>query len=344
MKPRTAAAVVALCVVAAACASDDPTTGEPADATPGGDQVVDGEETADEPGAENVDGDASSTPDADLIPDDALIIGAIIDRTGIMRTLDEPALEAARIQVARINEQGGVLGRPLVLEEFDSRSQLNASFQAAQELVDDGAELLFVTCDFEFARPAIEVAAEAGVLVLSPCGGTSAWGDPAIGGPHVFSFAMPSASEGTLMADYVLERYGSLVTMIVDATDPDAQAQCSGFEERFREQGGSFRGRLEVDIESAPELQENVGALVRTSFTLPSAVVLCSSPTVGKDIVLYLRRSGLESVIVAGSTMDGDDWIVDVERTGEMVVLSYASVYGDDPDPAVADLFAEYAV
>ncbi|MDH3753488.1 MAG: hypothetical protein OEU32_06400, partial [Acidimicrobiia bacterium] len=51
-----------------------------------------------------------------------------------------------------------------------------------------------------------------------------------------------------------------------------------------------------------------------------------------------------EAVIVAGSTMDGDDWIVDVERTGEMVVLSYASVYGDDPDPAVADLFAEYAV
>ncbi|MGZ0230381.1 MAG: ABC transporter substrate-binding protein [Acidimicrobiales bacterium] len=284
----------------------------------------------------------TAIPTPVLIPEDAIIVGAIVDKTGIMRRLDEPALEAARIQIGRVNAAGGVLGRPLVLKEFDSRSQLNASFQAAQELIEDGIELLLVTCEYQFAKPAIDIATAAGVLVLSPCGGTSEWGVPAVAGRNVFSFAMPSTLEGKLMAEFVLAEKGPLVTLIVDKQDPDAFAQCEGFQDEFVANGGSFRGRLEVTLENVVELEEMLSTLLRTSFSTPNAVVLCASPAVGQDVVLYLRRAGLESPIVAGSTMDGDSWIVNVERTGSMQVLSYASVYGDDPDPAIRELFAEY--
>lgn len=343
MLRRFTVLLVALASVLAACSSGGTDSSSDAEQStePDPSAAPATDEAAEQP---SEDGDATTTPEGEFIPSEAIVIGAVIDKTGLMKPLDEPALEAARLQVARLNETGGVLGRPLVIDEFDTRSQLNQSFQAAQELIDDGADLLLVTCDFEFARPAIQVAAEAGVLVLSPCGGTAEWGDPAVAGPNVFSLAMPSEDEGRLLAEFVLDRYGELVTMIVDTTDPDAIAQCTAFEEDFRAGGGRFRGRLEVDRETAPELQENVAALTRSSLALPDAVVLCASPLVGADVVLFLRRAGLEVPIVAGSTMDGDDWIVEVERTGEMAVLSYASVQGDDPDPAVIQLFEEYEV
>lgn len=332
-RPFTTIVVVAALMVGA-CSGD---------AGDGADGSVPAADAAASDGAESTPDDVTPEPTAELIPDDAIVVGAISDHTGLLKAIDEPALDAARVQVARINEAGGVLGRPLVLAEYDTRSQLNDSFQAANELAADGAEMFLVTCDYDFARPAIEVAATAGILVLSPCGGTDEWGNPAVAGRHVFSFAMPDAREGALLADLVLDEHGPVATVIVDTTDPDAVAQCAGFVARFRAEGGRLRGVLEVDDAMVPDLEENVAELVATAIPLPDAVLSCTSPTLGDDVVQYLRRAGLSSPIMAGSTMDGDDWIANVETVGDMSLLSYASVFGDDPDPAVTELVEAYA-
>lgn len=323
-----------------ATAGPDPSTALEADAEEGDGQLVDEE----------------GEPIGTTLPENAVIIGSVLAETGLMEPLDRPALQAARIQVDRINAAGGLLGRPVVLRQIDSSSQLNETFQAANELIDRGAFALLVTCDVEFALPALGLAIEEGLPVISPCGGDPRWGDPGQVGPTAFSLATPLDDEGAMMADRAIAEWGTTAIVVVDVTNPDAVAQCDGFVERFRSRGGSISRRVEVDLRQLaldaqeallPEEDEDaedagLATLFQSVPRSPAAVAMCSAPRVGQDLLLFLRRAGVQAPVIAGSTMDGDSWIVNVEDVGAFEMLSYASVFGDDPSQAVRELFDAY--
>ena len=80
--------------------------------------------------------------------DDPIIIGAPINLTGQMAAYDQPPLEGAQLAVKKINEAGGVLGRPLELKVIDGKTDPATVGNAALEVIDDGAEVLVPPCDF----------------------------------------------------------------------------------------------------------------------------------------------------------------------------------------------------
>jgi len=86
-----------------------------------------------------------------------IIIGYPTDLKGNMAPFDGPALAAAQLQIKKINAKGGVAGRPLQIITCDTQNSNPAKAKAcAASLIAKGAVVGMVTCDVEFAAPAVQ--------------------------------------------------------------------------------------------------------------------------------------------------------------------------------------------
>ena len=73
--------------------------------------------------------------------DDPIVIGAPVNLTGWMAAYDQPPLDGAKLAVEKINDAGGVLGRPLEIIEIDGKTDPATVGNAALEVIDDGADV-----------------------------------------------------------------------------------------------------------------------------------------------------------------------------------------------------------
>ena len=76
---------------------------------------------------------------------DPIVIGFPADLTTDWAYYDSPMQEGAQFAVDQINENGGVLGRPLELQTVDMRNDVAEAAKVTQQLIDDGAVYLIGT-------------------------------------------------------------------------------------------------------------------------------------------------------------------------------------------------------
>ena len=133
------------------------------------------------------------------------MIGWAFDSKGAMAPFDNPALAAAQLRVKQINARGGVSGRPLQIKTCDTQGNKPAIAKAcALKLLGSGANVIFTTCDVDFAAPVVQEAINRGVLAIAPCIGTDQMGPKRFGpkGKLAFSFGNVAQDEGSAMAQY----------------------------------------------------------------------------------------------------------------------------------------------
>ncbi len=100
-------------------------------------------------------------------PRDAIRIGALLPFTGDI-SAGGANLERAILQVIdRVNENGGIAGRPLALLSRDTHSELKRGYDAAKDLLDEGVVAILGPQDEEMGKQIAPVAAAAGVVVIS---------------------------------------------------------------------------------------------------------------------------------------------------------------------------------
>ena len=138
-----------------------------------------------------------------------IIIGWAFDGKGAMAPFDGPALAAAQLRVALVNAKGGVNGRKLQIRTCDTQGNDPATAKAcALRLLGQKANVLFTTCDVDFAAPVVRAAIDRGVLAIAPCIGTDQMGPKRFGakGRLAFSFGNVAQDEGSAMAQYAYSR------------------------------------------------------------------------------------------------------------------------------------------
>ena len=328
---RWVVSVLVLGLIAAACSSGSEDS-RAEDATGGS--------GSEEPSAEGDTGDGSTTTTEAPIP--PIIIGAVMAETGLMSPIDAPAIAAASEAVDTFNAAGGLLGRPLELRVVDSESQFNGAFQAAESLINDDAALLLLTCDFEFAQPAVQAGDAAGTLMITPCSGDARWG----GVPPsqlAFSIATPAEAEGEVMGRYALDSGALTAAVMTDITSPETVGQCAGFSRSFQAGGGRVAYTLDFDFglieafeDQIFENEPDLGPLGTVDV-----IALCTAPPeLGPAAIRLIRGLGFRAPLLSGSTMGGDNWIVDVPDLGDFWATTYAVTGGGDPAPGVDELFA----
>src|SRR5947208_2369759 len=84
---------------------------------------------------------------------DPIIIGAATATSGWMSAYDEGPINAARLAIEEINKRGGLLGRPLELVHADSKTDRAAGSKAGVDVIERGAKMVIVGCDFDMGAP-----------------------------------------------------------------------------------------------------------------------------------------------------------------------------------------------
>ena len=147
-----------------------------------------------------------------------IVIGAAIDLTKNMAPFDAPALEAAKIEIAKINAAGGVNGRPLQIKFINDQLDPTQTKADALKLVTEGVNIGWVTCDVDFATPAITEFLTAKLLTVSPCIGTDQMGPSRFGAPGklAFTFGNPAQQDGAAVAEYAISRGWKTADVVTD--------------------------------------------------------------------------------------------------------------------------------
>ena len=146
-------------------------------------------------------------------------------------------------RVAQINAKGGVDGRKLQIQTCDTQGNNPAIAKAcALRLLGQKANVLFTTCDVDFAAPVVEAAIDRGVLAIAPCIGTDQMGPKRFGakGRLAFSFGNVAQDEGSAMAQYAWSKGWKTAALATDTVIVYFKNVVQAFEVRFKQLGGKI--------------------------------------------------------------------------------------------------------
>jgi branched-chain amino acid transport system substrate-binding protein len=297
----------------------------------------DDDEAADETPAEATEPAATEDDAAEPQTDEPITIGWAFDSSGQMAPFDGPALAAAQIRVDQLNEQGGVDGRELQIETCDTQDNDPARARVcATTLLEGGADIIFVTCDVDFATPVVQEAIGQGTLAIAPCIGTDQMGPSRFGeqGRLAFSFGNAAQDEGSAMAEFAWEQGWRTAALATNTVIVYFQNVVQGFEARFTELGGEVVAR-----ETYATGSDNVDAAVSRVNAADADVIVTSTAFAELPaFVSGLRSLGNDTPILNSWAGDGTYWVTDNPQVTDYYAVTYASVFGDDPSEEVRDL------
>jgi branched-chain amino acid transport system substrate-binding protein len=270
-----------------------------------------------------------------------ITIGAAVDQTKLMKFFDGPALTAAQIQAEQVNAEGGVNGRKLEFKVQNTRLDPARTKAAAVDLIDQGADVMWVTCDVDWATPSTQEGIQAGLLTVAPCIGTDQMGPKRFGdaGRLAFSYGNVAQDEGAALAELANEKGWKTANVVTDKAIAYTQNVCQAFEQRFTELGGKIASN-----ESFTEGDGTINSVV-SSVNDSQADTIAMCATTQQDLPAFVsgvRGGGNTTPIIGPWSIDGSFWLPKSKSVADNIyVITYASVYGDDPDPAVRDLIAK---
>ncbi len=266
-----------------------------------------------------------------------VIIGWAYDQSGQMAPFDNPALAAARIRVKKINSKSHKYH--FVIKTCDTQNNDGAKAKAcALSLLGQHANVIFTTCDVDYATPVVQEAINHGKLAIAPCIGTDQMGPRRFGkkGKLAFSFGNVAQDEGSAMAQYAHSRGWKTAGLATNTLLVYFKNVVQAFDIRFRALGGKI-----VDRESYQTGNNDVGTAV-SHLNSHKADVYVTSTAFGElpAFVSGLRSLHNNTPILNSWAGDGTYWDTSSPKVTNYYCVTFASVFGDDPDPAVRSMIA----
>jgi branched-chain amino acid transport system substrate-binding protein len=269
-----------------------------------------------------------------------IVIGWAFDSKGAMAPFDNPALAAAQLRVKQLNARGGVKGRQLQIKTCDTQGNKPAIAKAcALKLLGQGANVVFTTCDVDFAAPVVQEAINRGVLAVAPCIGTDQMGPKRFGakGKLAFSFGNVAQDEGSAMAQYAWGKGWRSASLATDTVIVYFKNVVQAFKARFTQLGGKI-----VDQETYQSLGGNnvQNAVSRLNGKKADVIVTSTAGAFGalSTMISGLRSLGNDTPVLNSWAGDGNYWLPKSPKVTNYWFVTFASVFGDDPNKAVDKL------
>ena len=263
-----------------------------------------------------------------------ITIGWAFDGKGNMAPFDGPALAAAKIRANQWNKKGGVNGRPLRILTCDTNNNNPAKAKScAASLIGKGADVIFTTCDVDFATPVVQEAINRGILAVAPCIGTDQMGPKRFGakGRLAFSFGNVAQDEGSAMAQYAYARGWRSAALATNTLLVYFKNVVQAFEARFTQLGGKI-----VAKESYATGANNVqNAVSRLNGVQADVVVTSTAFGELPALVSGLRSLGNQTPILNSWAGDGNYWLPKDPVVSNYYAVTFASAFGDDKNKAV---------
>ncbi|WP_294641373.1 ABC transporter substrate-binding protein [uncultured Aureimonas sp.] len=268
--------------------------------------------------------------------DDTIKIGFATAESGFMEAYDKPATDAALIRIDEINKAGGLLGKKIEVVKADTKSDRAEGAKAGLTVIDEGADLVVVSCDYDFGSPAALAAEDAGKVSFFLCAESVKAGIQGVG-PLSFSASVLAPVQGAAMSEWAFKEKGAKdFYKLLDTWTVYNKGICDGFDwmmPKLEAQGAKLVGEDTFKNEDA-----SIAAQITRIKSLPKepdAIMLCTMMPGGVSAVKQIRAAGINSMILTGSGMDGSYWLPAVPDLSNFFIPVQGSIYGDDPNPDV---------
>ncbi|MDZ4095707.1 MAG: ABC transporter substrate-binding protein [Paracoccaceae bacterium] len=276
-----------------------------------------------------------------LADDEKIVVGFATAETGFMQAYDKPAQDAAMIRISEINAAGGLLGKQIEVVNADTKTDRAEGAKAGLTVIDAGADMVVVSCDYDFGAPAALTAESAGLPSFFLCAESIKAGIQGVG-PNSFSASVLAAVQGATMAEWsYTKKEARSFYRLLDTWTEYNKGICDGFdymlpkladatlvgEDTFLNEDASIAAQI-TRIKALPEE--------------PDAIMLCTMMPGAVSAIKQIRAAGINSMILNGSGVDGSYWQSAVPDLSNFFVPVQGSIYGDDPNPEVTAFNAKY--
>ncbi|MCL6706297.1 ABC transporter substrate-binding protein [Pseudomonas sp. R2.Fl] len=268
--------------------------------------------------------------------DESITVGFATAVSGFMEAYDKPAQEAALIRIDEINAAGGINGKKIKVVSADTKSDRAEGAKAGLSVLDQGADLVVVSCDYDFGAPAALAAEGAGKVSFFLCAESIMAGIQGVG-PNSFSASVLAAVQGATMSEWAFKEKGAKTFYkLLDTWTVYNKGICDGFDwmmPKLEEQGAKLVGEDTFKNEDA-----SIAAQITRIKSLPEepdAIMLCTMMPGAVSAIKQIRAAGINSMILNGSGVDGSYWLSAVPDLSNFFVPVQGSIYGDDPNPDV---------
>lgn len=251
-------------------------------------------------------------------------IGAVFSKSGIAASHNAPLIEMVELAVEEINNEGGLLGRPIRLIVLDNKSTPIGSKLAAEEAVRRGAVAVIGAHWSSHSLALAPILQQAGVPMISP-----ASTNPKVTriGNCIFRVCFIDSFQGKAMAKFAYTDLNAKKAVVLKNIDEEYSVKLAEyFMDAYQQIGGtvlldgSYRGK-------AVDFSEVIQATAKLS---PDVVYV---PGYTRDSGLLIKQA--VSMGVKATFLGGDAWDEIYKISGKAVDGSYHSApwHPDVPFP-----------
>lgn len=277
----------------------------------------------------------AGSSDASGIPAGPITIGMPIALSGPINLYDGDMLVGAKAEVAAINKAGGVDGHMLKIVTADTKSDIAQGGAAALKVIQQGAQFIIPTLDYNFGGGAARAAMAHHLIAIS------AASDPRFGlsiGPSMFNLYGGSPNESSVLAAFAKSKGYKTVYELEDSSTAVDTSDCNDFKEVAPKLGikvDSGETFAQADTSIATQV-----TAIRSAQSKISAVLLCSYPPGGSSALRQLRAGGITVPVLLTQPFDGNAWESGVPNMGQVYIASLGVITaGEDKDPTTAAVF-----
>ncbi len=139
--------------------------------------------------------------------DHEVVFGFAASYSGWMAAYSQPPTNAAMIAIEEINAAGGLLGKKIVTVVVDAKTDRAVGSKAGLAVLNQGAQIVAVDCDYDFGAPAALHAQNAGKISIFLCAESVLAGIQGIGKAS-FSASVLAAVQGATIAEWGWKKKG----------------------------------------------------------------------------------------------------------------------------------------
>ena len=172
-----------------------------------------------------------------------IVLGFAVALTGWMNAYDGDLTRMAKLWIDQTNAKGGLLGRKIRWVEADTKTDRTEGAKAGQAMVDQSAELLFVSCDYDFGAPAALQGQKAGIITVFICASDPKAGIAGVG-PLSFTANNAAQTEGATLAEWAVKKRNlKKGYVLLDESIEYDKSVCAGYDWEYPIAGGTIVGR-----------------------------------------------------------------------------------------------------
>jgi branched-chain amino acid transport system substrate-binding protein len=266
-------------------------------------------------------------------------IGWAYDGVGNMAGYDGPALVTAQQRIKQLNKTSSTKLKIMTCNTQGNKPAIAKS--CAAKLLDKGADVIFTTCDVDYAAPVIQESINAGKLTLATCIGTDQMGPKRFGakGRLAFSFGNVAQDEGSAMAEFAWRKGWRNASLATDTVIVYFRNVVQAFEARWKQLGGNVVTKETYQSAGgSPASWQSV--VTRLNAKQADVIVTSTAPPFGAQVPIMngLRTLGNDTPILNSWAGDGSYWYTPDPKIMNYYYVTFASAFGDDPVPAVRTL------